>query len=247
MPAAVWLILPTYDEAENIAAIVAAADAVLEQAAPGAHRILVVDDGSPDGTGEIADRLAAEHDAVEVLHRTVREGLGPAYIAGFQHALERGADFVMEMDADFSHDPADLARLLAAAEDADLVLGSRYVAGGGVTDWGRVRRLVSRGGSWYARAVLGLQVRDLTGGFKCFRRAVLEAIDLPTVRSRGYAFQVELTDRAVQAGFEVVELPIVFRDRELGRSKMSWRIAGEAALLVPRLRFARTSGHRRGG
>ncbi|MEA2223377.1 MAG: dolichol-phosphate mannosyltransferase [Solirubrobacteraceae bacterium] len=247
MPPSVWLILPTYDEAENIAAIVAAADAVLEQAAPGAHRILVVDDGSPDGTGEIADRLAAEHEAVEVLHRTVREGLGPAYIAGFTYALERGADFVMEMDADFSHDPADLARLLAAAGDADLVLGSRYVAGGGVTDWGRVRRIVSRGGSWYARMVLGLQVRDLTGGFKCFRREVLEAIDLPTVRSRGYAFQVELTDRAVQAGFVVVELPIVFRDRELGRSKMSWRIAGEAALLVPRLRRGRTSGHRRGG
>jgi dolichol-phosphate mannosyltransferase len=220
---------------------------VLERAAPGAHRILVVDDGSPDGTGEIADRLAAEHEAVEVLHRTVREGLGPAYIAGFTYALERGADFVMEMDADFSHDPADLARLLAAAGDADLVLGSRYVAGGGVTDWGRVRRIVSRGGSWYARMVLGLQVRDLTGGFKCFRREVLEAIDLPTVRSRGYAFQVELTDRAVQAGFVVVELPIVFRDRELGRSKMSWRIAGEAALLVPRLRRGRTSGHRRGG
>ena len=142
------------------------------------------------------------------------------------------------MDADFSHDPADLARLLAAAEDADVVLGSRYVAGGGVTDWGLVRRLVSRGGSWYARKVLGLDVRDLTGGFKCFRREVLEAIDLPTVRSRGYAFQVELTHRAVHAGFRVVELPIVFRDRQLGRSKMSWRIAGEAALLVPQLRFA---------
>jgi dolichol-phosphate mannosyltransferase len=246
MPPAAWLILPTYDESENIAAIVAAARAVLEQAAPGAHRILVVDDGSPDGTGEIADRLAAEHDDVEVLHRTVREGLGPAYIAGFTHALEHGAQFVLEMDADFSHDPADLARLLAAARDADLVLGSRYVAGGAVVDWGRVRRLVSRGGSWYARKVLGLDVRDLTGGFKCFRREVLEAIDLPTVRSRGYAFQVELTDRAAQAGFAIVELPIVFRDREHGRSKMSWRIAGEAALLVPQLRFARTSGHRRG-
>jgi dolichol-phosphate mannosyltransferase len=245
MAADVWLILPTYDEAENIAAIVAAARGVLEQAAPGAHRILVVDDGSPDGTGDIADALAAEHDDVEVLHRTTREGLGPAYLAGFGHALDRGAQFVMEMDADFSHDPADLARLLAAARDADLVLGSRYVAGGGVTDWGRVRRLVSRGGSWYARVVLGLDVRDLTGGFKCFRRAVLEAIDLPTVRSRGYAFQVELTHRAVHAGFRVVELPIVFRDRELGHSKMSWRIAGEAALLVPQLRFARTSGQPR--
>ena len=243
MPA-VWLILPTFDEAENIAAIVAAARAVLARAAPGDHRILVVDDGSPDGTGEIADRLAAEHDDVEVLHRAVREGLGPAYLAGFARALDGGAEFVMEMDSDFSHDPADLGRLLSAAGEADLVLGSRYVPGGGVTDWGRVRRLVSRGGSWYARTVLGLDVRDLTGGLKCFRREVLEAIDLPTVRSRGYAFQVELTHRAVRQGFTVVELPIVFRDRELGRSKMSWRIAGEAALLVPQLRFARTSGQR---
>ena len=246
MPQTAWLILPTYDEAENIEAIVAAARAVLEQAAPGGFRILVVDDGSPDGTGAIADRLAAEHDDVEVLHRTVREGLGPAYLAGFARALAGGAQFVLEMDSDFSHDPADIARLLAAIEDADVALGSRYVAGGGVTDWGRVRRLVSRGGSWYARRVLGLGVRDLTGGFKCFRREVLEAIDLPTVRSRGYAFQVELTHRAIHAGFRVVELPIVFRDRRLGRSKMSWRIAGEAAWLVPQLRLARTSGHRRG-
>ncbi len=244
MPA-VWLILPTFDEAENIAAIVAATRAVLEHAAPGDHRILVVDDGSPDGTGEMADELAAEHDDVEVLHRTVREGLGPAYLAGFARALDGGAEFVMEMDADFSHDPADLERLLAGARAADLVLGSRYVPGGGVTDWGRLRRLVSRGGSWYARRVLGLDVRDLTGGLKCFRREVLEAIDLPSVRSRGYAFQVELTHRAVRQGFTVVELPIIFRDRRLGRSKMSWRIAGEAALLVPQLRFARTSGQRR--
>lgn len=244
---AVWLILPTFDEAENITAIVTAARAVLADAAPGRFRILVVDDGSPDGTGELADELPAAHDDVEVLHRSLRQGLGPAYLAGFAHALEHGAQLVLEMDADFSHDPADLARLLAAAEDADLVLGSRYVAGGGVTDWGRVRRLVSRGGSWYARVVLGLDVRDLTGGFKCFRREVLEAIDLPTVRSRGYAFQVELTHRAVHAGFRVVELPIVFRDRERGRSKMSWRIAGEAALLVPQLRFGRISGQRRGG
>jgi dolichol-phosphate mannosyltransferase len=246
MPAAAWLILPTYDEAENIAAIVAAAREVLGRAAPGDFRVLVVDDGSPDGTGDIADALAAAHDDVEVLHRTVREGLGPAYLAGFARALDGGARLVLEMDSDFSHDPADLARLIAAIADADVALGSRYVAGGGVADWGRVRRLVSRGGSWYARRVLGLEVRDLTGGFKCFRREVLEAIDLPTVRSRGYAFQVELTHRAIHAGFRVVELPIVFRDRRLGRSKMSWRIAGEAAWLVPQLRFARTSGHRRG-
>jgi dolichol-phosphate mannosyltransferase len=230
--------LPTYNERENLEGIVRALG---DQEVS----VLVIDDNSPDGTGELADRLARELDYVEVLHRDAKEGLGPAYLAGFRHALTDGAELILEMDADFSHDPADLARLLAAATDADLVLGSRYVAGGGVTDWGRVRRLVSRGGSWYARKVLGLDIRDLTGGFKCFRREVLEAIDLPTVRSRGYAFQVELTDRAVQAGFAVVELPIVFRDRELGRSKMSWRIAGEAALLVPRLRAARTSGQRR--
>jgi dolichol-phosphate mannosyltransferase len=232
-----WLILPTYDEAENIEAIARAADAVLAAASPDGHRILVVDDGSPDGTGQIADRLAKELPAVEVLHRAERQGLGPAYLAGFAHALGAGATHVMEMDADFSHDPADLARLLQAAQDgADVALGSRYVPGGGVSDWGLGRRLISRGGSWYARRVLGLRVRDLTGGFKCFRREVLDAIDLESVRSQGYAFQVELTYRAVRAGFDVVEVPIVFRDRRLGRSKMSWRIAGEAMLLVPRLR-----------
>ena len=245
-----WLILPTYDERDNLERIVRAVLPVLERSRCDGHKVLVVDDNSPDGTGAIADRLAAEHAEVEVLHRTVREGLGPAYIAGFTYALDAGADYIIEMDADFSHDPADLARLLAAAADADVVLGSRYVAGGAVADWGWSRRLVSRGGSWYARRVLGLHVRDLTGGFKCFRREVLEAIDLPTVRSRGYAFQVELTHRAVRAGFRVVELPIVFRDRQAGRSKMSWRIAGEAALLIPRLRFgrrARTSGYARVG
>ena len=237
MPGHAWLILPTFDEAENLEAIVRAALAVLERAAPDAHRILIVDDDSPDGTGRIADRLAAELDAVEVLHRKLREGLGPAYLAGFARALDGGAARVLEMDADFSHDPNDLARLLAAAQDADLVLGSRYVAGGEVSDWGRLRRLVSRGGSWYARRVLSLDVRDLTGGYKCFRREVLEAIDLPTVRSRGYAFQVELTHRALRAGFSVVELPIVFRDRRLGTSKMTWKIAIEAAILVPQLRL----------
>ena len=232
-----WLILPTFNEAENIEAILRAADAVLAGAAPDGHHILVVDDGSPDGTGQIADRLAVELGAVDVLHRTRREGLGPAYLAGFAHALAGGASHVMEMDSDFSHDPADLARLLQATRDgADVALGSRYVDGGGVSDWGLLRRGVSQGGSWYARVVLGLKIRDLTGGFKCFRREVLEAIDLPTVRSQGYAFQVELTYRAVLAGFRVVEVPIVFRDRRLGHSKMSWRIAGEAMLLVPRLR-----------
>jgi dolichol-phosphate mannosyltransferase len=233
-----WLILPTYNEAENVQAIVRASGEVLAAAAPEGYRVLVVDDGSPDGTGALADELAGEHDWVEVLHRTEKNGIGPAYLAGFGHALQRGAGYVMEMDSDFSHDPADLARLLAAVHGgADLALGSRYVPGGGVRDWGLVRRFVSEGGSTYARLVLGLKVRDLTGGFKCFRREVLEAIHFGSVRSQGYAFQVELTYRAVQAGFRVVEVPIVFRDRQHGESKMSWRIAAEAMWLVPLLRF----------
>jgi len=233
-----WLILPTYNEAENIEAIVRAAGAVLADAAPEGHRVLIVDDGSPDGTGEIAERLAGEYEWVEVLHRHEKNGIGPAYLAGFRHALQHGAAYAMEMDSDFSHDPADLARLLGAVhEGADLALGSRYVPGGGVSDWGLLRRFVSEGGSTYARIVLGLGVRDLTGGFKCFRRETLEAIHFDSVRSQGYAFQVELTYRAVRAGFRVVEVPIVFRDRQHGQSKMSWRIAVEAMWLVPRLRF----------
>ncbi len=237
-----WLILPTYNEAENVEAIVRAVGGVLQGAAPEGFHVLVVDDGSPDGTGEIADRLAAENAWFEVLHRSEKNGIGPAYLAGFRYALDRGAAYVMEMDSDFSHDPADLARLLSAADrdspdGADLALGSRYVPGGGVTDWGRLRRFISEGGSTYARWVLGLKVRDLTGGFKCFRREVLEAIHFDGVRSQGYAFQVELTYRAVRAGFRVVEVPITFRDRQQGTSKMSWRIAAEAMWLVPRLRF----------
>jgi dolichol-phosphate mannosyltransferase len=233
-----WLILPTYNEAENVEPLVAAAAQVLARAAPEGFRVLVVDDGSPDGTGHIADRLAAQHDWLEVLHRAEKNGIGPAYLAGFRHALDRDAGFLMEMDSDFSHDPADLARLLAAVHaGADLALGSRYVPGGGVSDWGLLRRVISEGGSTYARWVLGLRIRDLTGGFKCFRREVLEAIQFEGVRSRGYAFQVELTYRAVRAGFRVVEVPIVFRDRRVGQSKMSWRIAAEAMVLVPRLRF----------
>jgi len=233
-----WLILPTYNEAENVEPIVRAAGEVLTGASPDGHRVLVVDDGSPDGTGAIADRLARECAWVEVLHRSSKNGIGPAYLAGFRHALDHGAGFVMEMDSDFSHDPADLARLLEAVHaGADLALGSRYVPGGGVSDWGLLRRLVSEGGSAYARLMLGLPIRDLTGGFKCFRREVLEAIHFDGVRSRGYAFQVELTYRATRAGFRVVEVPIVFRDRQRGQSKMSWRIALEAAVLVPRLRF----------
>ena len=239
MPGLPWLVLPTFNEAENLEPIVTAVRRVLAAAAPDGFRVLVVDDGSPDGTGRLADALAQAHpDEVEVLHRSAREGLGPAYLAGFARALDRGAGYVFEMDADFSHDPADLARLLAAVRDgdADVALGSRYVAGGGVADWGIVRRLVSRGGSWYARRALGIEIRDLTGGFKCFRAEVLGAIDLPSVRSRGYAFQVELTYRALVRGFRVVEVPIVFRDRVRGTSKMSWRITAEAAWLVPQLR-----------
>jgi dolichol-phosphate mannosyltransferase len=235
-----WLVLPTFNEAENVEGILRAADAVLRACAPDGHRILVVDDSSPDGTAAIAARVGEELGSVEVLVRAEREGLGPAYLAGFARALGAGAGYVLEMDCDFSHDPADIARLLDAARgDCDLALGSRYVAGGGVSDWGRLRQLISRGGSAYARVVLGLRVRDVTGGYKCFRADVLRAIDLPTVRSHGYAFQVELTYRAVQGGFRVCELPIVFRDRRHGHSKMSWRIALEATWLVPRLRFGR--------
>jgi len=238
MSGEVWLVLPTYNESENIEAMLGAAGEVLRRAAPEGFRILVVDDGSPDGTGEIAERLAGEHDHIEVLHRPGKGGIGPAYLAGFARALEGGAGCVMEMDSDFSHDPADLERLLEAVHaGADLALGSRYVPGGGVVDWGIVRRVVSEGGSTYARVVLGLHVRDLTGGFKCFRREVLEAIHFDSVRSQGYAFQVELTYRAVRAGFRVVEVPIVFRDRRAGTSKMSWKIAAEAMWLVPGLRF----------
>ena len=240
-----WLVLPTYNEAKNIDAIVAAASSVLGAATADDYKILIVDDGSPDGTGEIADRLAAEHAQVDVLHRSEKNGIGPAYLAGFRHALDHGAAYTMEMDSDFSHDPADLARLLQATgrgpsgSGADLALGSRYVPGGSVTDWGLLRRFISQGGSTYARWMLGLKVKDLTGGFKCFRREVLEAIHFDSVRSQGYAFQVELTYRAVRAGFEVVEVPIVFKDRELGESKMSWKIAAEAMWLVPKLRFGR--------
>ncbi len=189
-----WLVLPTYDEAANIEAMVEAVLAKL----PASGRVLVVDDNSPDGTGEIAERLAARSERVEVLRRPRKEGLGPAYVAGFKRALEGGAGLVLEMDADFSHDPAYLPRLIEAAERADVVIGSRYVPGGAVSDWGLARRAISRGGSAYARLALGLDVRDLTGGFKCFRREVLEAIDLDSIESRGYAFQVEMTYRAIQ-------------------------------------------------
>jgi dolichol-phosphate mannosyltransferase len=239
MSASVWLVIPTYNEAENVMGIVRAASAELARIVPGDYRILIVDDNSPDGTGEIADGLAEEMDVVEVLHRQRKHGLGRAYLAGFERALAGDAELVIEMDADFSHDPRYLGDLLAAAEDADLVLGSRYVAGGAVRDWGLVRRLISRGGGIYARTILGVDVHDLTGGFKCIRRAVLEAIDLPTVRAEGYVFQIEVTYRAVLSGFRVREVPIVFSDRARGSSKMSWKIAVEAMLLVPLLRRRR--------
>jgi dolichol-phosphate mannosyltransferase len=235
----VWLVMPTYNEAENISAIVPAVYAALEAAVPGDHRILIVDDDSPDGTGSLADALAAELDSVEVLHRSGKNGLGKAYTAGFQRALAAGAELVMEMDADFSHDPAHLPALLAAADAADLVIGSRYVPGGGIRNWGFVRRVVSRGGGLYARRVLGLDIQDLTGGFKCINRRVLEAIDLESVRADGYGFQIEVTYRAIQHGFTVREVPIVFTDRTAGQSKMSWRIALEAFWLVPQMRRPR--------
>jgi dolichol-phosphate mannosyltransferase len=230
-----WLVLPTYNEAENLEGIVAAA----RQHLPPGSRILIVDDSSPDGTGKIADRIAASDDGVEVLHRPVKDGLGRAYVEGFKRALAQGADLIGQMDADFSHDPAALPRLIEATSSADVALGSRYVTGGRVEDWGPLRRLISRGGSIYARLVLGLRVRDLTGGFKVFRREVLERMDLDSITASGYTFQVETTYRAIQAGADVRELPIVFRDRELGRSKMSTAIVLEAVWRVPALRLSR--------
>jgi dolichol-phosphate mannosyltransferase len=233
-----WLILPTYNEAENIEPLVRAALPQLESTGL-EHTVLIVDDNSPDGTGRIADRLAEESDRVRVLHRPRKQGLGRAYLAGFEVALAEGADLILEMDSDFSHDPADLPRLITATGAADLVLGSRYVPGGGVEDWGTIRRAVSKGGSAYARLLLGVPVRDLTGGFKCFHRRVLETIDLGGVHANGYGFQIELTYRAVQAGFTVTEVPIMFRERRVGRSKMTARIALEAVWKVPALRLRR--------
>ena len=238
MPGA-WLILPTYNEAENIERLVRAVLPQLESTGR-EHTVLVVDDGSPDGTGEIADRLAAELERVHVLHRPKKKGLGRAYLAGFELALADAAELVLEMDADFSHDPADLPRLIAAAGAADLVLGSRYVPGGGVENWGTMRRVLSRGGSWYARRLLGVPVRDLTGGFKCFNRRVLDGIDLEGVHADGYGFQIEMTFRALQAGFKVAEVPILFRERREGQSKMTARIAIEAVWKVPALRLRRS-------
>jgi len=232
--------LPTYNERENLEPMVRALG---EQLDTTRDRVLVIDDNSPDGTGEIADSLAAELPWVEVLHRPGKEGLGPAYIAGFRRALAVGAELVLEVDCDFSHDPKDVPRLIAAcAAGADLALGSRWIADGGTVNWGKGRTLVSRGGSLYARTILGVRVRDLTGGFKCFRRAVLETIDLGAIAAKGYGFQIETTYRVIRAGFSVVEIPIVFVDRRVGESKMDGSIVVEAMLQVPALRWRALRG-----
>ena len=232
--------VPTYDERENVEPLVRALGEVLDVER---DRVLVIDDGSPDGTGEIADRLADELPWLQVLHRPRKEGIGRAYLAGFSRALETDAQLVLEMDCDFSHDPGDVPRLIAACEDgADLALGSRWVDGGGTENWGVVRRVISRGGSLYARLVLGVSVRDLTGGFKCFRRTVLETIDRDAIAARGYGFQIEGTYRALRAGFRVVEVPITFVDRRVGESKMSGAIVLEAMRQVPVLRWKALRG-----
>jgi dolichol-phosphate mannosyltransferase len=238
MPRAV-LCLPTYNERENLEAMIEALGGVLDTSN---DRVLVIDDGSPDGTGEIADRLAADQPWVSVLHRATKEGIGPAYVAGFRRALAEGAELVLEMDCDFSHDPADVPRLIEAAADADLVLGSRYAAGGGTANWGLLRRVVSRGGCLYAQVILGLRVRDLTGGFKCFRRAALEAIDLDALSAHGYAFQIETTYRVSRAGLRVREVPITFVERRAGASKMTGSIVAEAMWRVPLLRLRALTG-----
>ena len=230
--------LPTYNERENLEPMLQALADVL----PDGARVLVIDDASPDGTGELADTLADTLGFVEVLHRPRKEGLGPAYLAGFRRALADGAELILEIDCDFSHDPKDVPRLLEASDEADLVLGSRYVPGGSTRNWGLVRRIISRGGNLYAQLLLGLPYHDLTSGFKCYRRRVLETIALDSISSLGYAFQIETTYRAAQAGFRIVELPITFVDREVGRSKMSRRIALEAVWKVPRLRLAALRG-----
>ena len=235
MPRAV-VCLPTYNERENL-------EPMLRALGDKGVRVLVVDDNSPDGTGELADRFASELDYVDVLHRERKEGLGPAYLAGFRRALADGAELILEMDCDFSHDPADVPRLIAAVEGgADLALGSRYVSGGSVGNWGAIRRFVSAGGSWYARVLLGVGIHDLTGGFKCYRRRVLETIDLDAIESKGYAFQIETTYRTLRAGFRVEEIPIHFVDREEGGSKMSKAIVLEGIWKVPALRLAALRG-----
>ena len=229
----ILIIIPTYNECENITPITTA----VHQRMPEAH-ILFVDDNSPDGTGILADSLAEKDDRIQVIHRAGKMGLGTAYIEGFKYALERDYELIFEMDADFSHNPDYLHSFLDAARGgADLVLGSRYVSGGGTVNWGVGRKMISQGGSLYARSILGVDVRDLTGGFKCFRRRVLEAIDLDSVDSEGYSFQVEMTYRTLRRGFKVVEVPIIFMDRRVGQSKMSRDIFLEAIWMVWKLRL----------
>jgi dolichol-phosphate mannosyltransferase len=231
--------LPTYNERENLEQVIRELGDVLDTSRDG---VLVIDDGSPDGTGEIADRLAGELPWVSVLHREEKEGIGPAYLAGFRHLLAGDTELLLEMDCDFSHDPHDVPRLIAAAEGADLVLGSRYVRGGGTRNWGLLRRLISRGGCLYAQILLGVPVRDLTGGFKCFRREALEAIDLDALSAHGYAFQIETTYRVLRAGLRVKEVPILFTERRAGASKMTGAIVAEAIWKVPLLRMRALAG-----
>ena len=228
------VVIPTYNERENIIPLIERVLALPR------FRVLVVDDNSPDGTGALVAAQALHEPRVGLLARAGKLGLGSAYVAGFRRALAEGAQFIYEMDADFSHDPAYLPTLLEAAETHyDLVLGSRYVPGGGTTDWGLVRKLISRGGNVYAGVILGLPVHDATGGFRCYRRSVLETIDLDAIRSTGYGFQVEMVYRAIQAGFRVGEIPIIFPDRRVGKSKMSRKIVAEALVNVVRLRIGR--------
>jgi dolichol-phosphate mannosyltransferase len=233
-PEAPWVVLPTYDEAENLATMAGAILAVLPSAT-----LLVVDDNSPDGTGRIADGLAASDERIRVHHRPRKLGLGPAYLDGFGVALAGGARIICHMDADGSHDPRALPRLIAPIDEnrADLVIGSRYTRGGRVEDWGLGRRIISRGGSLFARTVLGLRQNDLTGGFKAWRATTLASIPFDNVHAGGYVFMIEMTYRASRAGARIVEVPITFTDRRLGRSKMSRRIVVEALLVVVRLRL----------
>jgi dolichol-phosphate mannosyltransferase len=231
----VTVCLPTYNERENL-------EPMLRALGEHGVRVLVIDDNSPDGTGQLAERFAQELDYVDVLHRPRKEGLGPAYLAGFRRALADGAERILEMDCDFSHDPKDVPRLIAATDETDLALGSRYVEGGEVRNWGAARRAVSAAGSLYARVLLSVPIRDLTGGFKCYRRTVLETIDLDAIHSKGYAFQIETTYRALRAGFRIVEVPIKFVDREIGGSKMSHVIVLEAIWKVPLLRAEALTG-----
>lgn len=226
------VVIPTYNEKDNLPRIVPEVLAQDERIS-----ILVVDDNSPDGTGQLADGMAAENSRMHVLHRPGKQGLGKAYLAGFEWALARDFDRIIEMDADFSHNPKYLGPMLRASEEADLVLGSRYISGVNVINWPMSRLLLSYFANVYARVITGMAVRDLTGGFKCFRRAVLETLNLQAVHSNGYAFQIEMSFRAHRKGFRIKEIPIVFVDREHGQSKMSKSIVREAVWMVPKLRI----------